>query len=795
MKISCQWLEEMIETPLDSKELATQLTQIGLEVKAVHRSARALSKIVAACVRHIAPHPDADHLQVCQVDVGQRQLLQAVCEANHVTVNSYVPVALVGGSIGESTIRSTKINGVQSDGVLCSARELGIKNDTESLLVLGDDIAIGTDIVSYLQLNDTIIELDLTPNRADCLSMVGVAREVAALKNIPLKILQSDAMEITHDKKLPVKVLAVQACPRYLGCVVTGLDTSARPPLWLNSRLERCSIALVSPIVDVMNYVMLELGQPLHAFDLRKLDGGISVRFAHEQEAIHLLDGKDVNLNKDTLVIADNIGAVAIAGIMGDKRSAIGDDTTEVFIECAYFSDSAISGRAQSYGLHTQASHRFERGVDFMLQRQALYRACTLLSQICGGEYGEISEVATESKLPQRAPINLDYAAIEACLGVTIDRRQVTTILNNLNICLKPNRRGWICTPPSYRFDLEIEEDLIEEIGRFYGYDNIPSHRSMPVPIEFNVAKDNASARLKKWCDRLVAYGYHEVVTYSFTNPELLSAAGLPSDLRLNNPISPELSALRPSLLPNLLQTLTYNLNRQKSRLKIFEFGCRFWQKNNEAPQQTSVIAGLVYGAAVPEQWAQAPSPHDFYDVKNDVENLLAGLISQGRTIRYAACEDHPLLHPKLSAWVLLDDMKIACLGALNPKLEAVFDVPRHVSLFELQVEKIPVDIPVVYQPFSRYPLVRRDLSVILAREITISEVLDAIEALKLNALRELIVFDVYTGGNMEANLKSISLGLIFQKFFSTLSDKESKNYTNRVLERLKQKFDAQLRS
>lgn len=794
MKVSCRWLEEMLGTPLDCVALADQLTKIGLEVKALHCPMFVLDRIVAGYIRHVMPHPHDSHLYVCQVDVGQNRSVQIVCAAAPPQKNSCVAVALAGGSSGGRTVSTTTTHGIRSDGMLCSGNDLGIAGATDALLILDNSMVAGADIVDCLQLNDSVMEFDLTPNRSDAMSVLGIAREVAALKRQPLNIPETDALPITHDRKVKVHIEQPQACPRYLGCVVTMLQQPLHTPAWLHCRLERCGIASISPIVDVMNYIMLETGQPMHAFDLRKLNGDINVRFAAAAESIRLLNGKDLQLNENTLVIADDDGAVAIAGIMGDQRSAVDLNTEEILIECAYFSPLSIAGRAQFYGLHTQASHRFERGVDFMLQHRAMHSACALLSQICGGRYGEVIETVVVSALPQRSPVRLSHAAINACLGISLEQHSVEEMLERLGMSLEPLQGGWKCLPPTYRFDLAIEEDLIEELGRFYGYDSIPSHRSISFPLEFNAAKDSVLRRLKHWCDRLVGYGYCEVITYSFTDPTLLEAMNLPSDLRLCNPISPELSAMRPSLLPNLLKILTYNLNRQRNRLRIFECGHQFTRCNG-ALMHTNMIAGLVYGPTFPEQWGQTQTLHDFHDVKNDIENLFAGLTASGKTIRYATCDNHPLLHPGLSASIFLDDIEIGCFGTFNPALEETCNIPRGVSLFELKIEEIPACTPAVYQPFSRYPLVRRDLSIMLAHDVPVADIIDAVESLQISALKELVVFDVYTGENLRENQKSVSLGLIFQKFFSTLNDEESEEYTNCIFEQLRQKFNVRLRS
>ena len=793
MKLSIRWLEEYLGRDLDAEVLARQLTMSGLEVDSLERVTKSLEHVFVGCVRRVDPHPNTDQLKICEVDAGGKGSLQIVCGAANVREGMYVPVA--GGRIGELNVQTAMIRGIKSEGMLCSAADLGIDDGSESLLDLGDAYAAGTDLVRCLWLDDTMVNLDLTPNRPDCLSVLGLAREIEAAEGKALPVYGAAEVAAQGNGSFPVKVSEPQACPRYSGCVFTDFDRTAKTPLWLRERLRRHDVQTHHPIVDVMNYVMLELGQPMHAFDLSALKGGIEVRFAGPGETIDLLDGRSgLAVRERTLLIADDLGAVALAGIMGGSRPAVNDDTGEVFIECAYFAPEAVIGKARTYGLHTESSRRFERGVDFRLQQRALHRVSELLLKLVGGRFSMPVEIVSEQHFPRRNPIRLRYRTLTRCLGIEVERKQVVRLLSGLGLDVRDDDGGWLCTPPSYRFDLEIEKDLIEEVGRLYGYDKIVGRA--PVPLPFSRNKDAALCRrrLAQWSDRLVSLGYHQVITYSFSDPDRLEALGGSAFLGLTNPISPQLSAMRTLLWPDLLKALVHNLHHQQTRLRLFEVGRKFVIDRRKKTDllQPQVLAGLVYGTDAPEQWGQMPRECDFYDVKNDLESLLTGW---GDRIRYRACHDHPGLHPGSSSYIQLDDTVVGVFGALHPNLEEVFDVPKGVFLFEIDNDSISDAARVRYRPISPYPYTRRDISVTVPESVDAVQLRDAVTALKLEALSEVRVFDVYSGGNLGKGRKSIAFSLIFQSFSGTISDEESTRCVTAVLDELKLRFDAYTRN
>ncbi len=769
MKISHRWLESFLEKPLDLEALVKRLTQIGLEVVTVEAYAHPLQSIVVACIKRIRPHSNADSLQVCEVDIGEEKLVQVVCGAKNIFEGMYAPFAKLGGYVGDMEIKPIKLRGIDSNGMLCSAQELGIKDETQGILEIERYVPAGTNLIDYLQLDDHILEIELTPNRADCLSIAGIAREVSVLEEQSLKPTQYTPPPVQHDEQIKIDVGDGRHCPRYLACIVKDLDSSVNTPLWMREKLNRCGIAPVSAIVDIMNYVMLTLGQPMHAFDLDKLSGSIHVRMAQAGETLQLLGGKTVELLDKTLLIADDDAPIAMAGIIGGAQSAVGAETTTIVIECAYFSPSAINGVAKRYGLHTEASHRFERGVDFELQEQAIYYACELLTRICAGRCGEVAKTVMQQNLPQRTEVSLDYSNIEKHLGVKVNRSQVAQILKLLNIKAKSKSGGWLCQAPSYRFDISIEEDLIEEVGRFYQYDKIQGKHSIALSLKKHCAKRNAQQYLRHWMKLLAAQGYYEVVTYSFSNPAWFGDTT--QCLHLDNPISPQLSVMRSSLFPSLLQTLTYNLNRQQKRIKVFEVG-RCYSIEDGNIQQPLVLAGLCYGSALQQQWGERTRLVDFHDLKNDVNNILQSL---RQSISFVEIDEHPFLHPQSCASIKVNNQTVGCMGMLHPRYEALFEITQPVWLFELQLAQLePVDSArLQYQSFSPYPFIRRDISLIIDKNISVANLLDTIENMQIEHCHKISILDVYNGKGIEEGKKSIMLEILFQAQERTLSNDE----------------------
>lgn len=790
MKFSENWLREWVNPELDRDALVEQLTMTGLEVDGVEPAAADLSAVVVAEVLSVAPHPDADRLRVCDVEVGADAPLSIVCGAPNVSVGMKTAAALVGASLaGGMRIRRSKLRGVESLGMLCGTAELGMSEDADGIMVLPADAPVGSALADYLALNDAIIDIDLTPNRGDCLGIAGIAREVGALNRIAVNPPDMLPVSAAIDDSFPVELLAPDACPHYVGRVIRDIDPDAQTPLWMQERLRRSGVRSLGPLVDVTNYVMLELGQPMHAFDLQQLQQGIRVRLAEQGETLTLLDGKELALDDDTLVIADHQRVLALAGIMGGLYSGVSDDTRHLFLESAFFEPLAIAGRARRYGLQTDSSYRFERGVDPALQAHALERATRLLLDIVGGQPGPLVERGADA--PARAAITLRARRLQRVLGIAIDPEQVQDTLQRLGMEVSAVDEGWQVIPPSYRFDIAIEADLVEEIARTYGYDNIPD-RPPTVPMAMPPQPEGhlPLSRLRRG---LIAHGYQEVVTYSFVEPELQDALDPGVDtVALSNPLSAELSVMRTSMWPGLVQALRYNLNRQQERARLFETGLVFRPDGEGGISQHGQIGAAMIGEVWPQQWANNSRNGDFFDLKGSVEGLLAatGRLSD---FRFEAAQ-HPALHPGQSARVFDGERPIGWLGALHPALEKRLGVPAGVLLFELQLVALQQAATPVFRPLSRFPGRRRDLALIVARDTPAAQVMACIRDSVGELLTELTLFDVYTGSGIDVGAKSLALGLTLQASDRTLEDAEVENIMVTLMERLQRDTGATLR-
>ena len=638
MKFSEQWLREWVNPPVSTDELVAQLTMAGLEVDSVERLGAGLADLRVGEVIALEKHPDADKLRVCRVSLGEGEPLQVVCGAPNVAVGGKYPLAPVGAKLpGDFRIKKSKLRGVESFGMLCSAKELGLSEDSQGLMDLPATVHAGQSLVDALGLDDTLIEIDLTPNRGDCLGMEGVAREVGTLTRTPVDTVDIAPVAASIDDSYDVEVQVPQACPRYLGRVLRGVQATAETPLWMQERLRRSGLRSLGPLVDVTNYVMLELGQPMHAFDLARLSGGIRVRFAGQGERLTLLDEREIELDADTLVIADHDKVLAIAGVMGGMDSGVTDATADVFLECAFFPPESIAGCARRYAMHTDSAHRFERGVDPQLQARAIERATALLLAICGGAAGPVIERVAPAQLPARESIILRKQRIERVLGMLPADREISEILQRLGMQVEmQDATGWRVLPPSFRFDIAIEADLIEEVGRIYGYNRLPSI-AMQGSLDVRPLAETARS-IEHYSDLLVARGFQEVITYSFVDPQLQQAVNPEREaVLLANPISSEMAAMRTSLWPGLLKAVQHNINRQKIRVRLFEYGLRFWRESGEI-QQDPVLAGIATGSRLPEHWDGKGTPVDFYDLKQDVETLLA---RAGNDFRFVA-DTHP---------------------------------------------------------------------------------------------------------------------------------------------------------
>ena len=789
MKFSEAWLREWVNPGLDTQQLAEQLTMAGLEVDAVEPAAAEFSGVIVAEVLSVETHPDADKLRVCQVAAGEDEALQIVCGAPNVRAGMKAPLATVGGRMpGDMKIKKAKLRGVPSHGMLCSARELGLSDEHQGLMELPVDAPVGHDLRDYLTLDDVTIEVDLTPNRGDCLGMEGVAREVGTLNGTDLTPPSFESVAASSDARFPVDVQAPDACPRYLGRVIRSINPAAETPLWMQEKLRRGGIRSLGPVVDVTNYVMLELGQPLHAFDLDTLSGGIVVRYARQGEKLTLLDERSVDLDEQTLLICDQDKTLALAGIMGGIESGISESTNSLFLEVAFFAPEKIAGRARHYGISTDSSYRFERGVDPGLQMRAMERATALLVELLGGQAGPVIEVSSQQHLPVKSAINLRRARIKRLLGFVPTDAQVEDILSRLGVTVVASGEGWMATPPSYRFDLAIEADLIEEVGRVYGYNKLPTANNRgdlivrPVP--------EAATPLERLQTLLVDRGYQEAITYSFVDADILQ--DLEPDSRpvpLTNPISSEMSMMRTSLWAGLLGAVQHNLARQHSRIRLFESGLKYILQDNDI-KQIKVLSGVVVGDLYPEQWALENRATDFYDVKSDIETLL----DTGSSAAEFQAGRHPALHPGQTAAILVDGDQIGWMGSIHPGLAQKHGIPSKPCLFELDMDAMLKGRVPSFEKLSRFPTIRRDLAIVVDVEIPASALCDMIRQQAGPMLKDVLVFDVYQGKGIESGRKSIALGLILQDSSRTLTDDEVDSVKAGIIGQLEKQFAATLR-
>ncbi len=791
MKFSEQWLRGWVSPQASRDELVARLSMAGLEVDSVTLAAGEFSGVVVGEVLATEQHPDADKLRVCQVSDGN-ETFQVVCGAPNVRPGLKIPFAKIGAQLpGDFKIKKAKLRGVESNGMLCSQSELQVGEGNDGLMELPADAPTGVDFRVYLGLDDASIEVDLTPNRGDCLSLAGLAREVGALYAAPVTRPVIAAVAPVNDDVRPVEVLAPAACPRFLGRVVRNVDLSKATPLWMVERLRRSEVRSIDAAVDITNYVMIELGQPMHAYDLAEIDGGIRVRMAEEGEKITLLDGQEVALRSDTLVIADHARLLGIAGVMGGENSGVTAKTRDVFLEAAFFEPISVAGKARSYGLHTDASHRFERGVDSNLAREAMERATALLLDIAGGEPGPIIESVSAEHLPQIAPITLRAERVSQMLGLELGSSEIEALLTGLGLGVKASGEGqWSVEVPSHRFDISLEVDLIEELARLYGYNRLPVR--YPQARLAPQASPEARSDLPALRRLLVARGYQEAITYSFIDPKLfeLFSPGF-EPLLLANPISTDMAAMRSSLWPGLVKALQHNLNRQQDRVRLFESGLRFVGQL-EGLKQEPMLAGVVCGSRLPEGWAQGRETVDFFDVKADVEAVLgfAGALDAFTFVP----GQHPALHPGQTARIERDGQEVGYLGALHPELVKSLGLDRAVFVFELVLAEVSEGRLPKFQELSRFPEVRRDLALLADRDVAASAVMEVIRENAGEWLTDLRLFDVYQGKGIDPHRKSLAVGLTWQHPSRTLNDDEVNTTTQAILTSLEQRLNATLR-
>jgi phenylalanyl-tRNA synthetase beta chain len=791
MKFSEAWLREWVNPALTTEQLVAQLTMAGLEVDGVELAAPAFNNVVVVEILSATQHPDAEKLRVCQVSNGKEQV-QIVCGAANARAGIRVPLAMIGAVLpGDLAIKQAKLRGVESFGMLCGASELGLPDVVDGLLELPQDAPVGKDLREYLQLNDKIIEVGLTPNRGDCLSILGMAREVSVLNVAALKVVDTAAVAPVIDDTFAVSVEAKADCPRYVGRVIRNIDISRPTPAWMQERLRRGGIRSIDAVVDVTNYVMLELGQPMHAFDLDNLSGGIVVRGARAGETLTLLNGQQLELQAGNLVIADQQKVLALAGIMGGQQSGVSATTRHLFLESAFFTPLNLAGRARGYGLHTDSSHRFERGVDAQLQRSAIERATALLLSICGGELGPVTEIASASDLPVVAPIRLRRARISQLLGFEIADAEVERILSALGMQIAAQPDGWAVQVPSFRFDVAIEADLLEELARIYGYNRLPvSYPAAPGELQASPERVTPTLLMRR---HMQALGYQEAITYSFIDPKWQKDFD-PSlaPVALTNPISADMSVMRTSLVPALVAAVKYNQNRQQPRVRLFELGLRF-VPGEGGLRQENMIAGVICGGRGPEGWADKTPVADFYDIKGDVEALLAGCGCSGRATFEAARRDG--LHPGQAASILIDGEVAGYMGALHPQLAKAWDVTASVYVFELLIAPISERKVPHFKELSKFPEVRRDLAIIIGQDVAVASIIAAATEAAGDLLTELVVFDVYTGKGIDPGHKSIAFGLTFQHPQRTLNDEDVNVAVNAVISVLQTQFEASLRT
>jgi len=789
MKTSVQWLREWVDVGGDVQALAHAVTMAGLEVEGIQPAAPPLSGVVVAEVQSVERHPDAEKLNVCRVNAG-REIVQIVCGAPNVRAGMKAPLATIGATLpGGMEIKKAKLRGVESFGMLCSARELGLSEDSSGLLELPQDCSTGAELVAALGLDDVVLELNLTPNRGDCMSIAGVAREVAAVTHQAMHAPKISPVAPAIDAKFPVEIAASSACTQFAGRVVRGVRPNQPSPLWMRERLRRAGIRSISLLVDITNYVVIELGQPMHAYDLTQLHGRVSARMAREGESLKLLDGRTVELSDDILVIADDKTVLGMAGVMGGEASGINDSTTDVFLEAAHFTPDAIAGRGRRFGLTTDASQRFERGVDPALPALAIERATQLIVEYAGGQPGPT--VVTGKRDETATPIQLRYSRVNKVLGTDISPAAINEYLGRLGMQVTASKGGAQVasaqvTPPSWRFDIKIEEDLIEEVARLHGYNSIAA---VDATVAQELGQVTESAVLtERAVDVLIDRGYQEAITYSFVDPAWQAQMFPGASVRtLVNPISAELAVMRLSLWPGLAHAARENLRRQQGRVRLFEIGRKF-----EGDAEVEVIAGLASGPALPEQWDAPTRKIDFYDVKADVEAIIA-LTGDDASFKFVAAK-HSSLHPGQCAQIVRGRVPVGYVGAIHPEVAKNMDLTYPLYLFELATSAALAARLPQFVEISRFPGIRRDIAPIVDEALTLDDLVAAVQSSAGALLRDLLVLSVYRGEQIDKGKKSIALGLNLQDTSRTLTDADADRVMGTVIEHLRTRFGAQIR-
>ena len=794
MKFSETWLREWVNPAVTTDELTHQITMAGLEVDDVLPVAGEFTGVKVGQVVECGQHPDADKLRVTKVDVGEEELLDIVCGAPNCRQGLKVAVATVGAVLpGDFKIKKAKLRGQPSHGMLCSFTELGIDVESDGIMELAEDAVIGTDFREFLGLNDVTVDVDLTSNRADCFSIRGMAREVGVLNRADVTEPAVEAVSPSIDDVVAIEVKEPAACPRYLGRVIKNVNVKAETPLWMQEKLRRCGIRSIDPVVDITNYVLLEQGQPMHAFDLAKIEGGVVVRMAEQGEKLTLLDGSETVLNAGTLVVADHNKAMAMAGIFGGELSGVMSGTTDIMLECAFFAPDSIRGRARSYGLHTDSSMRFERGVDYALQASAMERATQLIVEICGGEVAPVVTVESEADLPKPNQVALRRTKLDNLLGHHIPSEDVVEILERLGLTVESTDEGWTATAPTWRFDIAIEQDLIEEVGRIYGYDNIPN-QAPAAALNMNLHKE-ANLPLKRVRDLLVGRGYHEAITYSFVEPEQQKLI-VPDvePLILPNPISADMSAMRLGLIQGLLNTVVHNQKRQQPRVRLFEQGLRFIPDAaaENGMRQEPMLAGVIAGARSEEHWDIETNTVDFFDLKGDLEAILE-LTANEKAYSLKAAK-HPALHPGQSAAIVVDGKEVGVIGTVHPELERKFGLNGRTIVFEIEWSAIDSRVIPEAAAVSKFPANRRDIAVVVNEDVAAGEIVEACLANGGELLTDVNLFDVYRGKGIEEGQKSLAIALTLQSAERTLEEGDISSAVESIVTVLAERFGATLR-
>ncbi|MEB5928191.1 phenylalanine--tRNA ligase subunit beta [Acinetobacter schindleri] len=792
MKISENWLRTWVNPAIDSEKLSDQLTMLGLEVDDLSPAAKPFTGVVVGEVLTVKQHPDADRLRVTTVNIGSGEPLQIVCGAPNVRAGMKAPVATIGAVLpGDFKIKKGKLRGIESQGMLCGASEIDLEDKIDGLLELPNDAPVGVNIREYLDLDDNVIDISITPNRGDCFSIRGIAREIGVINQLPVTApeIQEVAATIADEKKV---VVSTEGCPRYLGRVIKNVNTKAPTPEWMERALARSGIRQHSILVDITNYVLIELGQPLHAFDGGKVQGAVHVRQATAGEKLVLLNEQEVELNEKVMVIADDEKALAIAGIMGGLSSSVTDATTEIFLESAFFAPLHIAGRARSFGLHTDASQRYERGVDFELPVMAMHRASQLIAELAGGEFGPITVAENPAVLPRREAIELEQAQVDQLLGYKVESDFITDALTRLGCEVTVKAEGqWSVVPPSHRYDMAIYQDLIEEVARIHGYDNIQI--SLPV-IDVKLAKYQDQFEVAQLRQTAVTLGYQEAISFSFADLKLekqLNPAVNP--LALANPISSDLAVMRSTLLSSLIPCVQYNVNRQQNRVRFFELGLRFDYQDAASIhdlKQIPTFALIATGSRINESWHGKPQPMDFFDFKGDVEEILAAARLNVEYVR----SERAWLHPGQSAEIMVNGQSIGYLGRLHPSLEDELDLAT-TWVAELDQKAVLQTYVSNFTELSRFPSVRRDIALLISDKINVSEIQRLIEKTGGELLESNWLFDVYTGQGVEEGKRSLAFALLWQHPTRTLEDAEIKSGMDNILQVLENTYQATLRA